>query len=79
VFWTAVLNPFARLDMGYRELKVAVEFDGAQHWTDSAQRTSDIDRHAELAALGWLIVRGQQRPASPSTRRGGRSSVRCAS
>jgi very-short-patch-repair endonuclease len=49
--------PFARLDMGYRELKVAVEFDGAQHWTDPAQRTADIDRYAELGALGWRIVR----------------------
>jgi hypothetical protein len=49
--------PFARLDMGYREVKVAIEFDGAQHWTDPAQRTADIDRYAELAALGWLIVR----------------------
>jgi very-short-patch-repair endonuclease len=49
--------PFARLDMGYREFKVAVEFDGAQHWTDPMQRTADIDRHAELAALGWRIVR----------------------
>jgi hypothetical protein len=49
--------PFARLDMGYREFKVAIEFDGAQHWTDPAQRTSDIDRYAELGALGWRIVR----------------------
>jgi Protein of unknown function (DUF559) len=49
--------PFARLDMGYRQFKVAIEFDGAQHWTDPAQRTADIDRYAELGALGWLIVR----------------------
>jgi hypothetical protein len=49
--------PFARLDMGYRELKVGIEFDGVQHWTDPAQRTADIDRYAELAELGWLIVR----------------------
>jgi hypothetical protein len=49
--------PFARLDMGYREFKVGVEFDGAQHWTDPAQRTIDIDRHAELAELDWRIVR----------------------
>lgn len=49
--------PFARLDMGYREFQVAIEFDGAQHWTDSAQRAADIDRYAELAALGWLMVR----------------------
>jgi hypothetical protein len=45
-------RPFARIDMGYREWKVGIEFDGAQHWTDPAQRTADIDRHAELAALG---------------------------
>jgi very-short-patch-repair endonuclease len=49
--------PFAPIDMGYREWKVGIEFDGAQHWTDPAQRTADIDRYAELAALGWLIVR----------------------
>ncbi len=50
-------HPFARIDMGYREWKVGIEFDGAQHWTDPAQRTADIDRYAELAALGWLIIR----------------------
>jgi very-short-patch-repair endonuclease len=43
--------------MGYRESKVGIEFDGAQHWTDPAQRTADIDRYAELASLGWRIVR----------------------
>jgi very-short-patch-repair endonuclease len=37
--------------------KVAVEFDGAHHWTDSAQRTRDIDRIAELEERGWKIVR----------------------
>ncbi len=47
----------ARLDMGWREWKVAVEFDGAHHWTDPAQRTRDIDRWAELEAIGWRIVR----------------------
>jgi uncharacterized protein DUF559 len=50
-------HPFARTDMGYRECKVGIEFDGAQHWTDPAQRTADIDRYAELASLGWLIIR----------------------
>ncbi|MDX1872254.1 hypothetical protein SBI67_08985 [Mycolicibacterium sp. 120266] len=47
----------ARLDMGWDEFKVGVEYDGAQHWTDPAQRTRDIDRSAELAALKWTIVR----------------------
>ncbi|OBG63824.1 endonuclease domain-containing protein [Mycobacterium sp. E3339] len=52
--WGAVI---ARIDMGWEEFKVGVEFDGAQHWTDPAQRTRDIDRLAELEARGWTIVR----------------------
>ena len=52
--WGAVL---ARIDMGWEEWKVGVEFDGAQHWTDPAQRTHDIDRLAELEARGWTIIR----------------------
>lgn len=47
----------ARLDMGWPQYKVAVEFDGAQHWTDPSQRSRDIDRIAELHALGWIVVR----------------------
>jgi Protein of unknown function (DUF559) len=52
--WNGVL---ARVDMGWQEWKVGVEFDGAHHWTDPAQRTWDIDRLAELQARGWVIVR----------------------
>jgi len=52
--WHAVI---ARIDMGWEEWKVGVEFDGAQHWTDPAQRTRDIDRLAELEARGWTIIR----------------------
>lgn len=52
--WNTVL---ARIDMGWEEWKVGVEFDGAQHWTDPAQRTWDIDRLAELEARGWTIIR----------------------
>lgn len=47
----------ARLDMGWREHKVGLEFDGAQHWNDARQRARDIDRAAELAEAGWTIVR----------------------
>lgn len=47
----------ARVDMGYRSLKVGIEYDGPQHWTDPAQRQRDIDRHAALLALGWVIIR----------------------
>ncbi|MEZ0363555.1 endonuclease domain-containing protein [Mycobacterium sp. pUA109] len=47
----------ARVDMGYRELKVGIEYDGPQHWTDPKQRQRDIDRQAALLALGWVIIR----------------------
>ncbi|OBG28569.1 endonuclease domain-containing protein [Mycobacterium sp. 852002-51057_SCH5723018] len=47
----------ARVDMGYRDLRVGVEYDGPQHWTDPAQRDRDIDRHTALLDQGWTIVR----------------------
>ncbi len=46
-----------RIDMGWEEFKVGVEYDGEQHWTDPLQHEHDIDRLAELLARGWLIVR----------------------
>ncbi|WP_194818599.1 DUF559 domain-containing protein [Nocardia sp. XZ_19_385] len=47
----------ARLDMGWEKLKIAVEYDGAQHWLDPEQRAKDIDRWEMLKALGWIIIR----------------------
>ncbi|WP_163702025.1 endonuclease domain-containing protein [Mycolicibacterium sarraceniae] len=46
-----------RVDMGWRKWKVAVEYDGIQHWTDGKQRSWDIDRIAILELLGWMVVR----------------------
>lgn len=46
-----------RIDMGWAEFKVCVEYDGRQHWDDPAQHAYDIDRLAELTAHGWLIIR----------------------
>lgn len=48
---------FARLDMGWREYGVGVDFDGAQHWTDSRRRTWDVERYARLPDLGWIDIR----------------------
>lgn len=48
---------FIRVDMGWREWKVAVEYDGVQHWTDRRQRSWDIDRIAILESMGWSVVR----------------------
>jgi hypothetical protein len=46
-----------RIDMGWPAWKVAVEYDGKQHWTNPAIRARDIDRQAELEAMGWRLVR----------------------
>jgi hypothetical protein len=47
----------ARIDMDYREVKVGIEYDGPQHWTDPAVRQRDIDKQFELTALGWIVIR----------------------
>lgn len=47
----------ARLDMAYDEVKVGIEYDGPQHWTDPAVRQRDIEKQFALNELGWLIIR----------------------
>lgn len=47
----------ARIDMGWPDWLVGVEYDGAQHWTNPRQRTKDLIRYNELPALGWIILR----------------------
>lgn len=46
-----------RLDLGWPELKVAVEYDGDQHRSDRRQYVRDMRRHEELQRLGWVVVR----------------------
>ncbi|MDR3663213.1 MAG: DUF559 domain-containing protein [Mycobacterium sp.] len=46
-----------RVDLGWRQWQVAVEYDGIQHWTDRQQRSWDIDRIALLEAAGWVVIR----------------------
>lgn len=47
----------ARADMGWPRWRVAVEYDGGQHWDTEARRTRDIRRYAQLERLGWRVVR----------------------
>ncbi|WP_102145831.1 endonuclease domain-containing protein [Mycobacterium hubeiense] len=47
----------ARIDMGWPHWKVGVEYDGIQHWTNPDVRNKDIERQAQLEALGWRIIR----------------------
>ncbi|WP_244602185.1 hypothetical protein [Mycolicibacterium sp. NCC-Tsukiji] len=45
-----------RIDMGWPEWKVGVQYDGIQHWQDPRRRTKDIDQNAEYRELGWRLV-----------------------
>ncbi|MEM6107893.1 DUF559 domain-containing protein [Mycobacterium sp. 050272] len=47
----------AYLDMGWEEIKVAVEYDGDQHRSSRAQYVKDIRRLEMLDRMGWLVVR----------------------
>ena len=50
-------NPIAYLDMGWEDVKVAVEYDGEQHRVDRRQYTWDVRRLESLERLGWIVVR----------------------
>lgn len=46
-----------RIDMGWPEYGVGVEYDGEHHWTDPAAHAEDITRLEFLAARGWTVIR----------------------
>ncbi|MEH3139034.1 MAG: hypothetical protein PGN37_02425 [Mycobacterium kyogaense] len=46
-----------RIDMGWPDYRVGVEYDGEQHWTDATAHAEDINRLDFLAEQGWIIVR----------------------
>lgn len=47
----------AYLDMGWRDLKVAVEYDGEQHRTMRSQYRWDVRRLEIAARRGWIVIR----------------------
>lgn len=55
----------AYLDMGWEDVKVAVEYDGDHHRSDRSQYNWDIRRLERLQARGWIVVRvvAADRPA----------------
>jgi hypothetical protein len=46
-----------RIDMGWPDFKVGVEYDGPQHWAGPAEHARDIERQNDLEAQGWTIIR----------------------
>jgi very-short-patch-repair endonuclease len=47
----------ACLDLGWEDLKLAVEYEGDHHRTDRRQFAKDIRRAESLAELGWTVLR----------------------
>ncbi len=47
----------AVLDMGWQDIKVAVEYEGDHHRTDRRRFNKDIRRAETVAELGWIDVR----------------------
>ncbi|MFV0493661.1 hypothetical protein [Mycobacterium sp.] len=48
---------FAYLDMGWDDVKLAVEYDGEQHRTDRRQYRWDVRRKEMVERQGWVLVR----------------------
>jgi REase_MTES_1575 len=56
-----------RFDLCYRDLKLAIEYDGRQHALDDKQWAKDIERRELLDRLGWrlIVVRAHDVYAEP--------------
>lgn len=50
-------EPFAYLDMGWRDIKLAVEYDGDHHRTDRPSYIRDLRRLPKIQARGWEVLR----------------------
>ncbi len=59
-------EPFAYLDMGWRAVQLAVEYDGDQHRTDRPQYVKDMRRIPKIERHGWEVIRviNEDRPAA---------------
>jgi len=67
------LGVLMRLDLCYPALRLAVEYDGRQHLTSSAQWERDVERRNDLVAQGWILLtvtsRGIHRTPEETVRR----------
>ncbi len=50
-------RPFAYLDMGWKDIKIAVEYDGDQHRTSRQQYVWDEKRLRLIRGRGWLHIK----------------------
>jgi very-short-patch-repair endonuclease len=45
-----------RIDLAYPKQKVAIEYDGEQHFSDTVQRRRDARKRRILEKLGWKVI-----------------------
>ena len=50
-------DPFAYLDMGWEDIKVAAEYDGEEHRASSWRYNWDLRRAERIQRQGWINVR----------------------
>jgi very-short-patch-repair endonuclease len=47
----------AEVDMGWKHIKVAVEYEGEHHWRNRRQFDKDIRRFEAVTEAGWIDIR----------------------
>jgi hypothetical protein len=47
----------AVVDLGWEDLKIALEYEGEHHRTDRRQLRRDIERYEALDTMGWITIR----------------------
>ncbi|WP_228460900.1 DUF559 domain-containing protein [Gordonia crocea] len=47
----------ARIDLGYRAVKIGIEYDGEEFHSGRMQRERDARRDERLESLGWKMIR----------------------
>lgn len=64
-------SSIGRLDMGWRDLRLGLEYDGQHHREDARQYARDVERHRRLREAGWEVIR----VSAPDLHDGGRRMV----
>jgi hypothetical protein len=47
----------AVFDLGWEDLKIAMDYEGAHHWMSRARINHDIRKAEAVAELGWIDLR----------------------
>lgn len=59
----------SRPDQMYRELRIAIEYEGEHHLVDAAQWHRDIRRDERLREMGWTVLRFTKKDLEPGRER----------